>query len=123
MPTTLIHIEPHDFPITSAWLNKKISRFLEVDDIFNPGFLVSVTFTGRISFGRMIREAELDIADFLKQWHVVDYFLPVKIWADDELNEGAYFLTCEGLKQAWRIYEDTLDAFQVGVVPSVYDPN
>lgn len=119
----MLEIEPHDLPITSAWLNKKISRFLEIDDVFNPDFLVSVTFVARTTFGRMFREGELDIADFLKQWNVIDYFMPTRIWLDNELNEGAYFLTCDGLKQAWRVYEDTLDAFQVGVIPSVHDPN
>lgn len=48
----------------------------------------------------------------------------VIIWkGEDELFEGPYFLSHEGMKQAWRVYEDPLDAFQVGVVPSFDDPD
>lgn len=123
MPTTVIEIAPHHLPITSTWLNEKISQFLQVDDVFNPQFLASVTFVTRGVVGRLSREGELDIADFLKQWNVTNYFIPATVLEDVELNEGAYFLTCEGLKQAWRVYEDTLDAFQVGVIPSLDDPD
>lgn len=123
LATTVLEIRPNDLPITSTWLNKKVARFLEVDDVFNPHFLASVTFVYRTALEKLFSEDELDIADFLKQWNVTDYFMSTQIWSDDELNEGAYLLTCEGLKQAWRVYEDTLDAFQVGVIPSVHDPN
>jgi hypothetical protein len=101
--------QPH---ITDETIGDTLSRFQAIDDVYSPAFddvLVLQTWGAAVDSGSSWQSFKSSLFNDTK-------YLEHKS-ADDLLPEGPYFLNSHSIHQAWRLYDDTLDAFIVSVVP------
>lgn len=87
-------------------LLKQFDIFKEVDDVYNDDFSKTILLTGT--------PEELNLG---KSTLASQNVTTVYTSTDVELPPGPYFLYGTEIHQAWRLYEDYLDAFIFGVVP------
>lgn len=87
-------------------LLKQFDLFKAFDDVYNEEFSNTILLTGT--------PEELDLGkSTLASHHVTTVYTSTTV----ELPSGPYFLYGTEIHQAWRLYEDHLDAFIFGVVP------
>jgi hypothetical protein len=101
--------QPH---VTDDTIGDTLSRFQAIDDVYSPAFddvLVLQTWGPSVdsdSSWQSFKSSLFNDTEYLEHKS-----------ADDLLPEGPYFLNSQSIHQAWRLYDDTLDAFVVPVVP------
>lgn len=95
-------------------------RYFQDDDVYNEGFSHSVIIRKSITlFSDSISSA-------LERFEQNDPALKIYTLATSPpggLRAGPYFLHGQNIHQAWRLYDDVLDAFIFGLVPDdVFEP-
>ena len=109
MPAVSIRL-PKTSPLTVNFLINKWVEFIDNDDVFaekftRGGLLLLQTDVHRIG----IRAAIADVQSYLERVSTTLVLLDDTI--DVVLPEGPYFVVGTELHQAWRLYEDSLEAF------------
>ncbi|KAF4954898.1 hypothetical protein FGADI_5000 [Fusarium gaditjirri] len=103
---------PVDDCITVDDVLQLISRFVEVDDVYSPSFAHTVVL--RCNTDKITMEV-------LKKFEASGHFSAIYHVSPSSsqcyLPPGPYFLCDDGIHQAYRLYEDTLDSFIFGVIP------
>ncbi|CZR37382.1 uncharacterized protein FPRO_02358 [Fusarium proliferatum ET1] len=89
-----------------------INRFADIDDVYSPSF-------ARAAVTRS--STERGFVEVLKKFEASGHFSAVYHASPGSsqgyLSPGPYFLCLDGIHQAYRLYEDTLDSFIFGVIP------
>ena len=93
------------------------------DDVFNPDFGAVLVEKPDYDSANLSSYVSVEMDKSSRQvYHLSD----VMALSDEiaELPSGPYFLQGPNLHQAWRLYDDELEAFTFGVVPeNVTDPD
>ncbi|KAL7933921.1 amidase signature domain-containing protein [Trichoderma chlorosporum] len=104
--------------LTTTEINTDLEGILElfatVDDVFQPDF-------GGILVEKPEKGKTIDLAQnpIPRSRAVFSLQRPeAEIAAFEDLPSGPYFLHGPNLYQAWRLYDDSLDAFTFGVIPN-----
>ncbi|KLP10940.1 D-mandelate dehydrogenase [Fusarium fujikuroi] len=89
-----------------------INRFADIDDIYSPPFARAAVIRS---------STERGFVEVLKKFEASGHFSAVYHASPGSsqgyLPPGPYFLCRDGIHQAYRLYEDTLDSFLFGVIP------
>ncbi|CVK99416.1 related to D-mandelate dehydrogenase [Fusarium mangiferae] len=89
-----------------------IGRFVDVDDVYSPSF----SRTAVIRLG-----TENGVMGVFEKFEASGHFSTIYRASPSSsqgyLPPGPYFLCDDGIHQAYRLYEDTLDSFIFGVIP------
>lgn len=102
-------------------LQEKLRYLLEHDDVCIPEFTSILVVKPSESNPRP--EAAI-FETFSTVYHLKpDTLRTAAVCSHGNLQSGPYFLSGQGLHQAWRFYVDHLDAFTFGLVPEdPFDP-
>ena len=99
-----------------------IERFEATDDVFSHYFLTSWVVLNvyqhvpaKLDLPRLRKVLSLAAGAGGHEWNP-ERFIAIE---DPIVTEGPYFLKSGILYQAWRLYPDNLDSFQIAVVPEV----
>lgn len=123
MPVTLLKTEE----IYSDGLDRLLELFKQIDDVYSDSFTFALV--EKPSDGSSKRNLES-----LKASGEVNQTFTIQETPSDtgsatagspfaDLPSGPYILHGKSLRQAYRVYEDTLDAFTVGILPETRDSN
>lgn len=109
--------------ITSTNVLQKISEFAASDDVFSPAFVSQFLIV------QTLKDQNLNLTALgnslqgskplqNKVWKIRRVY-HIKAYSHKELlPSGPYFLCGSTLREAWRLYPDTQQSFQVAVVPN-----
>ncbi|KAF5530149.1 amidase signature domain-containing protein [Fusarium mexicanum] len=89
-----------------------IGRFADVDDVYSPSFSRAAVIRSSTENGVMGV-----LEDFKASGHFSAIYHVSPSSSQGYLPPGPYFLCEDGIHQAYRLYEDTLDSFIFGVIP------
>ena len=116
MPAVSIRL-PEPLPLTVDFLINKWKEFTENDDVFAQEFTTGGLLLLQIDDRRAdIRPAIADVQSYLETRSSTLVLQNVKI--DGEVPEGPYIVVGNELRQTWRLYEDSLEAFVSSTVPA-----
>lgn len=93
----------------------EITRFLAHDDVYSEAFASSIVvqvptgITPEVPTGLITNEQ-----DGLKSAYL---HFSIANSTETLLPSGPYFVHDDGIYEAWRLYPDELDAFEIAVVP------
>ena len=107
LPTTLIRV--NDSLKSLDDVLSLLLRFKDTDDVYSDHFqdhLVLQAPAGQ-------QHAQMLITTLQKTL----YFKHIFQASESNLPPGPYFLSEDGIHQAWRLYEDNLDAFIIPTIP------
>lgn len=98
---------------------RKIRSFTDADDVFSSDFLTRTLIiqssSKHTSIANLPTAMVLAIGD--DKWQIHDIY-SLNVGTNDKLlPEGPYFLIEREIHQAWKLYSDTLDAFQTTCIP------
>ncbi|PSN67728.1 hypothetical protein BS50DRAFT_665102 [Corynespora cassiicola Philippines] len=98
---------------TSSYIHETISLFFGLDDVHNAEFEDKIVL---ISYSDMTARhaAERTCTEESDHFSAIYYSSALP---QDILPSGPYFLHGKNIHQAWRLYEDDLDAFIFAVLP------
>ena len=95
-------------------IDDEIKRFLAQDDVYSEDFAATVVIQMPTGVDKPVHLAPYENCDMPNLY--LDYSSVVSV--ERLLSpSGPYFLHHNGIYEAWRLYPDTLDAFEIGVVP------
>lgn len=114
VPACLIAL-PEGLSLTTRFLSSVVKTYLRDDDVFFEGFLQHIYVVTEMQPELM--KLLGDLTD-LTHWGTRS----IQIVQIDSENDGSnhggpYFASSRGLRQAWRLFEDTNGAFIFPVVP------
>ena len=110
IPTVLIS-SPDGVP-TSSIIDLAIQRFKVVDDVFSRSFQTTLIIQAP--------ESQVHDLNFIDSEFKSDFpniLVSPLLAVSDPLPSGPYFVNQGRIHQAWRLYEDILNAFIIPVVP------
>jgi hypothetical protein len=104
-------ISPSDNDTSQAAILDLLRRFSDEDDVYSDHFKKSL----------VVQAANDTVTE-----HVLDQIKSAKVFQNvytsragshaEALPSGPYFVSGGNIHQAWRLYEDTLDAFVITVI-------
>lgn len=115
VPVSLLVI-PSGSDVNEATLSSIVADYLRTDDVFTDMFLehiflLAIDQTKHLTFGD-------STPSVLVTWGTQSIHEIRPIPSEDfKFRGGPYFASSKGLRQAWRLYEDTNGAFMFPVVP------
>ncbi|KAB8339253.1 hypothetical protein FH972_022187 [Carpinus fangiana] len=111
-PTPVVVISPQDCDESLEALPQLLNHFKDVDDVFNDAFSSSLVMQ------KVVGSYQTPSAE---SFHVLS---AIQSLYESEVNSsklllpsGPYFVLGQNIHQAWRLYEDELDAFVIPIVP------
>ncbi|KLO88509.1 Uncharacterized protein LW93_3878 [Fusarium fujikuroi] len=110
IPVVLLTIGDSMSPVNDVL--RLIIRFADIDDVYSPSFARTAVIRS---------STERGFVEVLKKFEASGHFSAVYHVSPGSsqgyLPPGPYFLCDDGIHQAYRLYEDTLDSFSFGVIP------
>ncbi|CAG8960292.1 hypothetical protein HYFRA_00012812 [Hymenoscyphus fraxineus] len=110
---TVTVLQSTGLTLNDSWAEKIISEFINKDDVLNLDFLqvVIVTYVNSASAKLCLEPSAIDVLNkhAMQNWE----YASVQSW-----KAGPYFTEGQNLFQAWRLYEDTLEAFHLTIIPN-----
>ena len=117
MPAVSVRL-PETLPLTVEFLINKWAEFIGNDDVFAREFTTGGLLLLQTDVHRSdIRAAIADVQSHLERVSTTLVLLDDTI--DKVLPEGPYVVVGTELHQAWRLYEDSLEAFVSSTVPAL----
>src|ERR1700761_2733043 len=113
-PATVFHFDDLD-DINYRSLDRRVTEYLETDDVFSKLFL-KIVFISVRNDSQEISRMEGEFGELLKTWGTSCATLISTL--DHSLPPGPYFILNSCLRQAWRCYPDPFEAFTTGTIPS-----
>ncbi|KAE8312539.1 amidase signature domain-containing protein [Aspergillus transmontanensis] len=120
-PATLL--VAHDIrDINGEWFESTVDSLMSVDDVFQVPFLENILLLipetpEHATIDKSLSSLFLELGT--KTAYIVN---PRPAYGLPDYKAGPYFLTNGELSQAWRIFEDTVDAFIFPTMASYSDP-
>lgn len=108
IPVTIINAFGES-PLSHTWIQNRLDELSLMDDV------ISTSFTEHI----ILRTSEHGNVDFVKEKTTTKFYVES---AHDIPRDGPYFLDGKTLHKAYRLYEDSYNAFVCGVVQSEEKP-
>lgn len=116
-PATLISLSHHG--IGASAITKMIEHFLTFDDVYSVAF-ASLIVVQRSSAAAPQKCSQHDNESLLLEFPINGKFITARaICYEGNLPSGPYFVRDGVIHEAWRLYCDDLDAFEITVVPHV----
>lgn len=114
-PATLISFPHHD-PCASA-IAKTIEDFFTIDDVYSAAFASHIIIQ-KPSAAAQHESSPHDDEGMLLEFPINDKIVTATaIYYEGNLPSGPYFVRDRVIHEAWRLYCDHLDAFEITVVP------
>ena len=101
-------------------VSKLIKKFIEEDDVWSPSFLSTVIvkiLPGSRSYRRVCQSGREDLACNIESEILFD----TASVNEASLPSGPYFVYCDRVYEAWRLYQDRLDCFEISLAPQLPD--
>ncbi|KAK9769981.1 putative Amidase [Seiridium cardinale] len=99
-------------------VNARLDLFEKIDDVYQPEFADIVVLLSNQSDPEVPVAAENNISDLFST-----IYHSRQSATGPQIFPGPYFLLGSNIHQAWRLYQDNLDAFIFGVIPDdVFKP-
>lgn len=114
-PATLISFPRHD--TCASAIAKTIEDFLTIDDVYSAAFASLIVIQTPSAAARH-DFSQHDDESMLVELRINDKIITTTaIYYEGDLPSGPYFVRDHVIHEAWRLYCDDLDAFEITVVP------
>jgi hypothetical protein len=91
--------------ISEVWLQSRITKYKQSDDVFRLEFLESVIFVCEGNFEIDISPSAKNFLETLGSKRI--HFLAKDSYSDSELKPGPHAIVGKHLREVWRLYSDT----------------
>ncbi|KAI9656533.1 MAG: hypothetical protein M1821_004740 [Bathelium mastoideum] len=115
MPAVVLSVKYSEYGLSHV--AEALEHFALKDDVYSDDFNATVVL-------QSVRGLDTSaIAERLKKGNTIRSVYARDVASNDFLPSGPYFIQGKTIHQAWKLYEDDLDAFVIPIIPDdVYKP-
>ncbi|EGX45092.1 hypothetical protein AOL_s00173g193 [Orbilia oligospora ATCC 24927] len=117
VPAVLLNVQA-DSPITRDFLEKSISTFSAIDDVFTLDFIKNGIIIAQVGRDETSTQVSSELESYLTSKNIGLLFSRPTSHLEAPLPQGPYILRGRNIHQPWRLYEDHLRAFVTAVFPA-----